>query len=345
MINRFRHRGLVGAVAAAAISLMTAPAWASWVAPGYDLQIVKSEQGLIHTSVGYLTNPLWGVSGRDVPVETSFTLPACDGIQFSRLYLDVWGGTNTYTCTVTAALNGAALQTVAIGGQTDTNPTFDVTKTCAYGTGSGMWQIAYAGVNDLLKTDGSANVLNFLVNDPNNQFDGRTICASLVGVYTDPTVTTTLDYYLAEADGTLRRTPGTNNSPSERTLTFHGLDTENVVSAIYRAGYTHGTTNEKDQLYFNGTALGTSSNDVALGTSSDYGPNNIAYDVSSYLTETNTVLYSANSAIVGSTAEGYVRANIALLEVTHAVPEPSPVVLLGMGAATLLLARKIRRRR
>jgi hypothetical protein len=310
--------------------------------PGYDLQVVKSEQGLVHGAVSYLTNPTWGVSGLDTQVNTSFTLSVCQDIRFARLYLDIWGGTRNYTSTVSATLNGTPLTVVNIKGYSaDDNPTFDATKTCVYGTGSGMWQVAYSGVGGLLHTDGTPNALSFTVSDPGGSgFDGRTACASLVAVYTDTSINQRLDYYLAEADGTIRKTPGTNNSPAQRSLTFTGLDTANLIAATYVAGYTHGTTGEKDQLYFNGHALGDAANDIALGTSLDYGPSNHAYDVRSYLTGSSTVRYSVASADVGSSGEGYLRPNIGLLEITHPVPEPATIALLALGAAAILRRRR-----
>jgi hypothetical protein len=259
--------------------------------PGYDLQVIKSEQGVEHGAVSYLTNPTWGISGLDTQVNTSFTLSACQDIRFARLYLDIWGGTRSYTSTVSATLNGTPLNAVNIKGYSaDDNPTFDAAKTCVYGTGSGMWQVAYSGVGSLLHKDGTPNVLSFTVSDPGGSgFDGRTACASLVAVYTDTSINQRVDYYLAEADGTVRKTPGTNNSPAQRSLTFTGIDTANLIAATYVAGYTHGTAGEKDQFYFNGHTLGDAANDIALGTSSDYGPSNHSFDVTSYLATSSTV--------------------------------------------------------
>lgn len=332
----FKHLGngmVAGAIMTAATWMTTIPVWAGYLQPGYDLQVIQSDHGLANTAVSYQTNSLWDPQGSNkyVDVNTTFTTPACQDVRFGRLYLDVWGGNNAYTCSVTASLNGTPLTTVNMGGTNDSNPTFSAAQTCVYGTGSGMWQIAYSGIGTLLKKDGTVNTLAFKVNDPKGLFDGRTACASLIAVYTDPSVNQTLDYFLAEADGTMRKTSGTNNSPSQRSLTITGIDTTAVIGATYIAGYTHGTTGEKDQVYFNGVALGGSTNDVALGTTSDYGPSNHAFDVTSLLAGSSTIRYSVGAADIGVSGESYLRANIGLLEVTHPVPEPGTLTLLAVG--------------
>lgn len=338
MMRHFDRGIPTGVLVALAIWLAPLPAQAGFNDPGYDLQIVKSEQGVQHAAIDYTTNGLWGTHAIGTPFTTTFTLPSRGDIRFARLYLDIWGGNNTYTATVNASLNDTALDVININGIDDTNPTFDITKNCVYGTGAGMWQIAYSGVNSLLKTDGTANQLSFTVTVPDPEsphFDGRTACASLVSVYEDPSISQSLDYYLAEADGTVRKTPGSHNSPAIRNIALNGIDTSNLATATYIAGYTHGTTGERDQLYFNGTALGGAGNDVATGTTADYGPSNQAFDVSSLLTGTNTVKYSAASADVGASGEAYLRANIGILEVVHSVPEPGTFALL---AATAVFA-------
>jgi len=338
VIKQFNNGRIVRLAAIAAATWLTiSPAWAGYVQPGYDLQVVQSEQGVTHAGISYLTNPTWSISGRNTDVNSSFVIPTCQDIRFARLYLDIWGGNSAYTSTVTASLNGTPLATVNINGTGDTNTTFDATRTCVYGSGAGMWQIGYSGVSGLLKKDGTPNLLSFQVIDPAGRFDGRTVCASLVSVYTDPSVNQALDYYLAEADGTLRNVPGTNGSPAVRTLALAGINTSNVTSATYIAGYTHGTIGQADQLLFNGHLLGSNPNDVALGTTSDYGPNNLPFDVTGYLDGTNTVRYSVASADVGPSGDTYLRANIGLLEVAHPLPEPSTIALLATGAALLLV--------
>ena len=62
-----------------------------------------------------------------------------------------------------------------------------------------------------------------------------------------------------------------------------------MATATYYAGYTLGVTGQKDSLSFNGTALGANPNDVAQGSSSNYGPSVVSSNVATILSGTNTV--------------------------------------------------------
>ena len=165
------------------------------------------------------------------------------------------GGSNYKSALATITVNGTT-QTLNFGTTSDANSTFDPDATCVYGSGSGAWQLCLSNVASLLYTDGTANSVSVTISDPDSTgFDGRVCDVSLVSIYQDPSINQTLDYYLAEADGTLRKTPGSSGSPSERSLTISGIDTADVLAATYTAGYTHGTTGQLDQLFFNSTDL------------------------------------------------------------------------------------------
>lgn len=340
---------------AAGMAFMSGSAWAGFQASGYDLQVVDSAVGLENAAVSYQTIPTWSASGLNTPVSRNFTLPACQNIHFARLYLDVWGGSNYKNARATVTVNGTALPVIDFGNTGtvsaistyDANPTFNAGANCVYGSGAGAWQIGFSGIADLLHTDGTANTINVTISDPQgSQFDGRMYGISLVSVYQDPSIDQTLDYYLAEADGTMRSgQPNSYGSPNQRSLTLSGLNTTNVNSAVYHAGYTHGNTasgtSNLDQLYFNGTALGVG-NDVSTGDAINYPPNNLAFDVSGYLAANPTVRYSVNSAELGGTGDTYLRANIGLLEIAHPIPEPATLGLLVLGGLVAGRKRKAR---
>ncbi len=322
--SREQYKQRLAAAVMAAICTMTVPARAGYSLPGYDLEVVQSGQGLAHAGISYLMNPTWNESGGNAyaPIDTSFTLPPCNDIDFARLYLDIWGGSPTNTASVAVSVNGTPLPTISIGGTSDANPTYNPATTCVYGSGFGTWQLAIAGVGNLLNTNGAANTVTWTVNDPNYAFDGRTYCASLVTVYTSSTLNQTLDYDLAEADGFMQNTPEDSGAPSGRTLTITGVNTANVTSATYYAGYTLGVTGQYDSLYFNGTALGANPNDVAQESpATGYGPSVVSSDVTNILSGTNTVQYSV--AMPGG--QTYLRANIGLLAVTHPLSATQPV--------------------
>ena len=170
----------------------------------------------------------WSGSGLGGPVTTSFTLPSCNAIDYSRLYLDIWGGMPAFSASVSISVNGTPLPTISIGVG-DTNPTQSRgSQTCVYGSGYGVWELAVAGVANLLYTNGTANTVTWCVNDPTGNFDGRTYDASLVTVYTSSTLNQTLDYDLAEANGFMQNS-GDTGAPSSRTLTITGVNTANVL--------------------------------------------------------------------------------------------------------------------
>ena len=300
-------------------------ALAGFSLPGYDLQVVRSEQALPNAAVSFQTNPVWSdaTPAKPYSFNTSFTLPGANEIIFARLYLDVWGGTNEYTCRIDTAVNNSPLDVVNIGGTTDSNPTYDANQTCVYGSGYGSWQVAYAGLDDLLHLDGQANVVEVTISDPTGQFDGRTVDVSLVTVYRDPNIKEALDYYLAEAEGYMRRTPGTPGSPAARVLTIDSINTAQVLNAFYTAHYTHGTADQFDRIYFNGAPLG--GNDVAVGAMGKYGPDVLTFDVTDLLLPDSTLRYTVDEAVIGSPSEYSLLAKIGLLKISRPYcTEPIP---------------------
>jgi hypothetical protein len=332
-------------------------AWAGYVVDGYDLGPVKSGSGLANAASLVQTNPLFSLSGASksyTVVTTTFTGTACQSVNYARLFLDVYGSTPYYSAQLTASLNGTALPTLTIGGTGQPSPGIpgdgnpanrDPNAACVYGSGFGYWQIALGDVSSLLKTDGSNNTLVFQVTDPTSNFDGRAYGATLVSIYTNPAIQQSLDYQLFEGDGYMRQTASTTapypKQNLSRSLAVTGVNTANMASAAYIAGYATGHTAQNDQIYFNGTALGPT---AGLG-------NNIAridsntelhsFDVTSLIQGSNTVNYSIDQSVLGSPGESSVHADWALLTVAHPVPEPSALALLAVCAlASITWARK-----
>jgi hypothetical protein len=343
---------LTGVVFTAVVATRT---WAGYAPNGYDLGVVQTGSGLANSAASLQTNPLNLAATLNTTLTTNFTIPSCQTIDYARLYLDIYSGTPYHTGQLTGTVNGQTLPALTIGGTgstsgtgmpADGNPsTRDPNATCVYGSGFGYWQVALANVGPLLNTNGAANTITFSTADPtNSSFDGRAYGATLAAVYTDPTIQQTLDYQLFEGDGFLRQTasatpPGLSQNLS-RSLTIAGVNTSNVLAAIYTAEYAVGHTGQTDQLYFDGTALGPTiglGNDIARANSNTELHR---FDVSSYLQGSNTLNYSIDQSVLGGTGESSVHADLGLLTVTHPVPEPASLATLVLGGLALLTRKR-----
>lgn len=301
------------------------PVYAGFNFAGYDLEVIASQQGLANAAVSFEANSLWIEAPPEKPynTQTGFTLPETEQILFSRLYLNVWGGTNSYTCEIELSINGTALDIVYIGGQNDENAVYEPNQVCVYGSGFGSWQVAYNDVEDMLHLDGSENVIEITISDDSGLFDGRIFDASLFAVYKDSEAQYAIDYYLAEADGYMRRTPGSPGSPNHRILNIDDIATENLLSATFTTLYTHGRDDQKDMLFFNNTQLG--GDNIAIGAGGLYGPDVVSFDVTDLIESNSSALYTIDEEVTGEISEFSLFAKIAFLEVQRAYCENPPV--------------------
>jgi len=315
MNSQLKKVGVVIGLAVVFVMPLSSPGFAGFRIAGYDLQVVQSGQDIANGAVSFQVNPVWvgGTPEKPYSFDTTFTLPVADEIVFARMYVNIWGGTNTNTCQIDTLVNDVALDVVHIGGTEDSNPVYDPNRTCVYGSGYGTWQVAYSGVAEALNLDSTANEVVVTISDPTGQFDGRTVDVVLATVYRDSAIQQVLDYYLAEADGYMRRSPGTPGSPTDRILEINSIDTSDVVEAAYTAHYTHGTSGQFDAVYFNDTAFG--GEDVAVGAMGTYGPDVLTFDVTNLLAAETTVRYSVDETVVGSPSEFSLRAKTGLLEI------------------------------
>jgi len=350
----------LGVLIAAALSIAVAsPAWAEYGANGYDLGLVKSAS-VVNGTATWQTVPLLNATGGakavNGTINVTFTSASYQNVVFARLYLDVFGGTPYYSAQWTASLNGNALPMLMTGGTGDPSPgtpgdgnpaNRDPDTTCVYGSGYGYWQIAYANIAPMLKHDGTSNTFSFSADPLGTNFDSRQYGATLVVIYSDPSLQQILDYQLFEGDGYMRKSAGTS-APTQvinldREFTFNGVNTANVTSAIYTAGYTTGDSGQTDQVFFNGTALGPTAglgNDIARGYGGTYDAEVHSFDVTSYLQASNYVLYSIDQSVLGGTGESTLHANWALLTVIHPVPEPATLGVLAAGVVGLWLKKR-----
>jgi len=337
------------------------PALAGYAQYGQGMQTVLNGSGIANGALYLQTNSTWVNSGTFTPpaggngmpkpyaLETTFSAPACDQVLDARLLMTVWGGTPDYTCGLAVDINGAsALSGLTMGSTSDANPTFSDTEPCVYGSGYGVWLVSVPLPAGLMKTDGAANLVSVTVSDETQQFDGRIQQVSLLAVYQDASLNNIFDYVVAEGSGDIYRNEDLTKTPPKvesRTVDLGTADTANVTSAVLHALYTYGTDEQNDRLYFNGAQYGGDdvSNFDADSSPFDYGPDLVSFDVAADLVATNRILFTVSDADgVPDTREYSLRPQLAVLEVTHAVPEPATITTLGVGILALLRRRRNR---
>jgi len=235
------------AVAVLAALVLCMPAMAAWNFDGYEVKTM--ETGIINGDVFVSYGDRSGLSAS--PYTSNFNLPKGEE-KYSRLYVGVWGGTETKTGTLSTVFNGIDLGTVNIGikdhkdgGKVDTNPTY-TTGTNVYGKGNGVWWVSY---NVTGKVDMDA--LNAATATTSGTIDGRVYAIVLVTVYTNPSEPE-IQYWINE--GNLNLHYASPAYPWEQDYTFvkfNGATMTTPGSARLNAVYLTSSKGEPDYLYFN----------------------------------------------------------------------------------------------
>jgi uncharacterized repeat protein (TIGR03803 family) len=260
------------------------------------------------------TVPTW-INAWPIPMPytnaVSFVLPPCDRVVASRLVMTIWGGEPAYTCQMTVTVNGTNLPAAnpfVFGTTTDMNAVFEADAPCAYGSGYGTWLVTLPVPGGMLlaSTNGSTNTVSIIEATPDN-FDGRMIHVSLAAVYQSSALTNEFDYALAEGSGDIYGAPNPVEV-NQRTVVFGAVNPSNAIAATLTALYTYAGAGQNNELFFNGTQLG--SDDVAQWNTSvaDYGPSVVSFDVLAGLEATNTAQFTV--------ATGELRPQFAALAVT-----------------------------
>ena len=285
---------------------------------------------------------------------TQFTTPVCDDVVASRLVLALYGGSASNTATVTVTVNGVATN-LTIGGGTgspDSNPEFTTGQTNVYGsTSSGAWVVSVPVAADL-NTNGTANTVNVTVNDPSYNFDGRLVYASIWDVHQKASLNNKFQYAVAEGSGDIySTTPGTAQSATvaSRWVDMGAFGVKNLQSAHLDVLDTYVHSGQDNHLYINsnnlsnGTLLG---GDPAVSSSSTYAPVQASFNVTSDLSSSDNWIKVSVDPADGVTSSGtsVFRPQVAVLEATSAVPEPSTLCLLAT-SLTILGARFLVRRK
>jgi subtilase family serine protease len=239
----------IAAASIGVVLILIMPAMAAWNYDGYEVETMESGNitGDVYISYGDKS----GIGSS--PYTSNFNVPAGTE-KYSRLYVGVWGGTETKTGTLSTVFNGNDLGTINIGGKTDTNPTY-TSGTNVYGRGNGVWWVSYnvTGENVTMGETNSATATT------GGNIDGRVYAIVLVTVYRDPSEPE-IQYWINEGSYNLHYSSASYPYVQDKTFVwFNGTNTNiTPASARLSAAYLVGTKEEPDYLYFNPPDAGDS---------------------------------------------------------------------------------------
>jgi hypothetical protein len=337
------------AIAVAATGMMTARVWAGYslYGPGMDVQTGTVANGQLQVQC---VNNLWsGTAGSGSPTNTytnTFAGFACDDYAKAWLVTTIYGGSNLNTAKITASVNGNTIAFPTVGnpgGVNDANPN-------VYGSSvAGIWVLSLpVDPSYLNKGSAATNAVSVVVSDKTQgataPFDGRCYYQTLVTITQNAGLNKTLDYAFAAGGGDIGQTSG--GYVISRTLNLGAIGSQPISQADLYALYIYGDANQKDALLLNGSSL--LGDDVAKKNGSVAYPADFVYasvPTGDLLTSGNLLKFTVDPADFpqGSTLEASLRPEMAVLGVTHSVPEPASLSVLAMGASLLLMRSRQRR--
>jgi hypothetical protein len=337
---------IVGAIVLVVACLAVSSAWAAYdkYGVGMDVQTGSVANGVLHVQNYDLWSNTWGGSQAESVYSQAFTGLTCDSYVKAWLVTEVYGGAITNTAKITATINGHKIaDSLAVGGASSGD-----TGSNVYGSSVGIWVLSLPIDPSYLNTNGTANQVSVVVGDKTkgagatSYFDGRSSYQTLVTISQNGNLGTSLDYALAVGGGDIGTSSGYVTS---RTLNLGSFSIDTFVQADLYGTYIYGSNGQMDKLLLNGNSL--LGDDVAKGIGVTDYPSDFVYasvPEADLLATGNTLKYTVDAADfpAGSTRESSVRPEFAILGVTHSVPEPGTISLLGMGAALFYFC--IRRR-
>jgi len=262
--------GLAVPVLCALLFMTALPSAANYAYDGFEIKnmVNGTVQGDVFASYG--SNG--GLASS--PYTTSYNVPA-GTVKWARLYVGVWGGTETKTGWVNTTLNGNSLGNVTLGGTGDSNPTYS-SGTNAYSSGNGVWMVSYNCTDNVTSGSNSATATT------GGTIDGRVYGIALVVVY-ENTSLPKVQYWVNEGNPNLNYVRPLNNDVSWFNGTAYN-STEANLTALY---YT-GTNGEHDYLYLN----------APKASDSPYNLSNIGWNIPNYRR------YQLDSNDVANASEG-----------------------------------------
>jgi subtilase family serine protease len=223
------------------------PAMAAWNYDGWEVKTMESGNITGDVFVSYGDKSGIGSS----QYTSNFNVPAGTE-KYSRLYVGVWGGTETKTGTLSTKFNSNDLGIVNIGGTGDTNPTY-TTGTNVYGSGKGVWWASYnvTGKNVTMGKTNSATATT------GGTIDGRVYAIMLVTVYDSPSEPL-IQYWINEGSFNLHYSSASYPYVQDKTFVWFNGTAITHASARLSAAYLVGSKGEPDYLYFNPPNAGDS---------------------------------------------------------------------------------------
>ncbi|MCG2734854.1 MAG: DUF3344 domain-containing protein [Candidatus Methanoperedenaceae archaeon] len=244
----------------ACLLIFIMPATAAWNFDGWEVKTM--ETGSIKGDVFVSYGDRSGLSSS--PYTSNFNLPIGTE-KYSRLYVGVWGATESKTGWVNTTLNGASVGNMTIGGITDTNPTY-TSSTNVYGRGNGVWWASYNVTGKV--TMGAANSATATTG---GTIDGRVYAIVLATVYTDASKPE-IQYWINEGSLNLHYASSGYPWVQDKTFVWFNGTTITPASAKLNAVYLTSSKGEPDYLYFNPPDAG------------DSPYSNMAWDINAYRT-------------------------------------------------------------
>jgi len=347
----FRKMAALGIMAIGAIGAAALPGHAaySYYGSGMDVLIGSVENAELNVQCA---GGLWlGTSQASQTTTTytnSFAGIACDDYAGAWLVTAVYGAVATNTAQITAVVNGNTVSSLVVGGTGNTT-------TGVYGSGVGVWVVCLPVDTSFLHTNGSSNDVSVVIDNKTQGssatavFDSRSYYQALVTIAQDDSLNNTLDYAIAVGGGDIGQTSG--GYTISRTLDLGDLGGGDVIEADLYAVYAYGDMNQKDAILLNGHSL--LGDDVANAKQSGMTtyPNDFVHATVSaddLVAGDNLLKFTVDPSdfAAGSSLESSLRPQLAVLGVTHAVPEPSTIVMIILAGSALamqfLLKRGIR---
>lgn len=313
---------------------------------GMTVQTGTVPNGQLHVQA---VNNLWSATSLSgIPTNSyvnSFPGINADSYNTAWIVTAVYGGSNLNTARVTVSVNGNQVAAPIVGnagGINDANPNVSGSSV------AGIWVLTVPVNASLLNIGSSAsNEISVVVSDKTTgatqPFDGRSFYQSLVTVTQTASLNNLLNYSFVSGAGDIGQTSG--GFVTNRTLNLGGFNSSlPVTQADLHAIYTYGDAGQQDALLLNGTSL--LGNDVAFKN----GTANFPADIVQTSVPTGLLSSMGNqlkftvdpSDFMGGTLESSLRPQFAAFSVTQAVPEPSALILVGLGTGVAWLRKKRR---